>query len=174
MIDEDPAPGGRGTALSARHFWDLLSGGCRERGVGSDPWVSRPHRVRPGHEEQTVKYMLLIWNRPGFVEELSEQERVALFGEVDEIMKELTESGELIGGQALADPSQTRTIRLGGGHPEVVDGPFMESKEQFAGYVAVDCDTPERAVEIARRWPDVRYGGVMEVRPIMDEAGTEM
>lgn len=121
-----------------------------------------------------MKYMLLIWNRPGFVDELSEQERVALFGEVDEIMKELSESGELIGGQALADPSQSRTVRLAGGHPEVVDGPFMESKEQFAGYLAVDCDTPERAAEIARRWPDVRYGGALEIRPIMDEAGTEM
>ncbi|MFC4020842.1 YciI family protein [Micromonospora sp. GCM10011542] len=118
--------------------------------------------------------MLLIWNRPGFVEELTERERVALFGEVDEIMKELTESGELVGGQALADPSQTRTVRLAGGHPEVVDGPFMESKEQFAGYLTVDCDSPQRAAEIAARWPDVRYGGVLEVRPIMDEAGTEM
>ncbi|RKN23900.1 YciI family protein [Micromonospora musae] len=121
-----------------------------------------------------MKYMLLIWNRPGFVEELSEQDRVALFGEVDEIMKELSESGELIGGQALADPSQSRTVRLAGGHPEVVDGPFLESKEQFAGYLAVDCDTPERAAEIAQRWPDVRYGGVMEIRAIMDEAGPEM
>lgn len=121
-----------------------------------------------------MKYMLLIWNRPGFTEGLTEEDRTALFGEVDEIMKELTESGELIGGQALADPSQTQTVRLAGGHPEIVDGPFMESKEQFAGYLAVECDSPQRAAEIAARWPDVRYGGAMEVRPIMDEAGTEM
>ena len=39
-----------------------------------------------------MKYMLLIYNRPGFVEELSEREREELFGEVDTIMKELTES----------------------------------------------------------------------------------
>ncbi|WP_231933715.1 YciI family protein [Micromonospora coxensis] len=119
--------------------------------------------------------MLLIWNRPGFVEALSEQERTALFGEVDEIMKELTESGELVGGQALADPSRTRTVQRRGEHPEVTDGPFLESKEQFAGYLMVDCDSEERAVEIASRWPDVRLGlGVLEVRPVMDDAGTEM
>ena len=122
-----------------------------------------------------MKYMLLIWNRPGFVEELSEQERNAIFGEVDEIMKELTASGELVGGQALADPSQTRTVRAVGGRAEITDGPFMESKEQFAGYLMVDCESPERAAEIAANWPDVRRGvGVLEVRPIMDEAGTEM
>ncbi|MCM0675757.1 YciI family protein [Micromonospora phytophila] len=122
-----------------------------------------------------MKYMLLIWNRPGFVEELSEQERAALFGEVDEIMKELTESGELVGGAALADPSQARTVRLSGDRPEVTDGPFLESKEQFAGYLTVDCDSPQRAAEIAARWPDVRRGfGALEVRQLMDDAGTEM
>ncbi|RZU73005.1 hypothetical protein EV384_1396 [Micromonospora kangleipakensis] len=122
-----------------------------------------------------MKYMLLIWNRPGFLEELSEQERNAIFGEVDVIMKELTESGELVGGQALADPSQTRTVRSVGGRAEITDGPFMESKEQFAGYLMVDCESPERAAEIAASWPDVRRGvGVLEVRPVMDEAGTEM
>ena len=121
-----------------------------------------------------MKYMLLIWNRPGFTEGLTEEDRTALFGEVDEIMKELEGTGELVGGQALANPSQTLTVQLVDGRPEVVDGPFMESKEQFAGYLTVDCDSPQRAAEIAARWPDVRHGGAMEVRAIMDEAGTEM
>jgi hypothetical protein len=40
--------------------------------------------------------------------------------------------------------------------------------------VTVDCDSLEGAVEIAARWPDVRLGGAMEVRAIMDESGTEM
>jgi hypothetical protein len=119
--------------------------------------------------------MLLIHNRPGFVEELTEAEREALFGEVDALMKELTESGELVGGNALADPSGTKTVRAGkDGRPAVTDGPFLEAKEHFAGYIMVDCESAERAVEIAARWPDVRHGGHMEVRAIMHEAGTEM
>ncbi|MEU0152651.1 MULTISPECIES: YciI family protein [Micromonospora] len=119
--------------------------------------------------------MLLIWNRPGFVEELSEEERNAIFSDVDVIMKELTESGELVGGEALAHPSQTRTVRPGAGGAEITDGPFVESKEQFAGYLMVDCETPERAAEIAASWPDVARGvGVLEVRAVMEQAGTEM
>jgi hypothetical protein len=121
-----------------------------------------------------MKYMLLIYNNPAFMSELSEQERTDLFAEVDTIMKELTESGELVGGDALADPSTTKTIRLRGGQPAVTDGPFMESKEQFAGNLVVDCASEERAVEIASRWPDVRLGGAMEVRAYMHESGTEM
>jgi len=38
----------------------------------------------------------------------------------------------------------------------------------------VDCDSIERATEIAARWPDLRHGGSMEVRPILDNSGTEM
>ncbi|MFI0372842.1 YciI family protein [Actinomadura sp. 1N219] len=118
--------------------------------------------------------MLLIFNRPGFVEELTEQERDALFAEVDGLMQELSESGEWVAGEALADASTTKTVTAKGGQPAVTDGPFLEAKEHFAGYLTVDCESEERAVEIAKRWPDVRFGGRMEVRAIMDESGTEM
>ncbi|MWA06976.1 YciI family protein [Actinomadura sp. LD22] len=121
-----------------------------------------------------MKYMLLIFNRPGFVEELTEQERQELFGQVDEIMKEITERGELVVTEALADPSTTRVVREKDGLPAVTDGPFLEAKEHLAGYVTVDCESLERAVEIASRWPDVRFGGRMEVRPVMHHAGNEM
>ena len=112
-----------------------------------------------------MKYMLLIFNRPGFVEELTEQERQELFGEVDEIMKEITERGELVVTEALADPSTTRVVRQKDGLPAVTDGPFLEAKEHLAGYLTVDCDSLERAVEIASRWPDVRFGGRMSWHP---------
>jgi hypothetical protein len=39
---------------------------------------------------------------------------------------------------------------------------------------AADCDSLERAMEIARRWPDVRFGGAIEVRALMHEGGAEM
>lgn len=120
-----------------------------------------------------MKYMLLIYNRPGFAEELSPAERDELFGEVDTIMKELTDSGELLGGEALADPSRTKTVRVRDGVPAVTDGPYIEAKEQFAGYLMVDCQSEERAVEIAARWPDAR-SWAMEVRPLMHQSGTEM
>ena len=121
-----------------------------------------------------MKYMLMIYNRPGFVESLTDEEREYVFGEVDSIMAKLTESGELVGGQALADASNGRTVRLSGGQVAVTDGPYLEGKEQFVGYVAVDCESLERATEIAQSWPDIKLGGVMEVRAIMDEAGSEM
>lgn len=112
-----------------------------------------------------MKYMVLIYNRPGFVQDLTETERNELFGEVDAIIKELTASGELLGTEALADPSTTRTVRVRDGVPAVTDGPFIEAKEQFAGYLLLDCANLERAIDVAARWPDAKRFA-MEVREV--------
>ncbi|MCW2883217.1 MAG: hypothetical protein QOE54_2058 [Streptosporangiaceae bacterium] len=119
-----------------------------------------------------MKYMLLIYNNPATYQGWSEAERDELFGEVDVIMKELTASGELVGGEALADASSTKTVRVRDGVPETTDGPYAEAKEQLAGYLMVDCASPERAAEIAARWPDARYFA-MEVRPVIETAPPE-
>lgn len=120
-----------------------------------------------------MKYILLIYNNPVAMAAMSPADRDKMFADVDEIMKELTAAGEMVGGQALADPSQTKTVRVRPGVPAVTDGPFMEAKEHLAGYLIVETETVERAVEIAQRWPDAKFGA-MEVRPIMDTAGVEM
>ncbi|MBP2703841.1 YciI family protein [Microbispora sp. RL4-1S] len=119
-----------------------------------------------------MKYMLLIHNNPQYIAAMSQAEQQALFGRVESIMKELERTGELVGGAALADPSETRTVKVRGGVPAVTDGPFIEAKEQFAGYLTVDVESPERAVEIAASWPDAEYAA-MEVRALVHESGAE-
>ncbi|WP_239127327.1 YciI family protein [Asanoa siamensis] len=108
--------------------------------------------------------MLLIYNNPAVIEAMSQDERTGLFAQVDEIMAELTASGELIRGEALSGAA--KTVRLRGGVAATTDGPFVEAKEQFAGYLAVDVASEDRALEIAARWPDAAWGG-MEVRQIL-------
>jgi hypothetical protein len=115
-----------------------------------------------------MKYMLLIYNNPATYEAWTEDERSALFGDVDALMAELTESGELLGGEALLDAALAKTVRVRDGVPAVTDGPFVEAKEQFAGYLAVDCVSIDRAVEIAARWPDAKHFA-MEVRPMVEQ-----
>ena len=120
-----------------------------------------------------MRYMLLIYNNPATYEAFSEQERDELFGEVGRIMDELTESGEWVGGEGLADASTARTVRVRGDVPAVTDGPFVEAKEQLAGYCIVDCETIDRAVEIAASWPGAEDSG-MEVRTLMSGGQPEM
>jgi hypothetical protein len=126
-----------------------------------------------------VKYLLLIysnpkvWGHPMFLhqdEELTDDERARRLKQFGELMDEINDTGELITAGGLAAPSTGRFVQL---TEEPTDGPFSEAKEQLAGFFLVDCDSIERATELASRFPDARQGGV-EVRPIMDEAGMEM
>lgn len=119
-----------------------------------------------------MKYMLLIYSNEKS-REWVEREGDAIFKQVDEIMAELKKSGELVGGMALADPINSKSIRPQGGTPVVTDGPFLEAKEYLAGYLTVDVESAERATEIAARWPDARFCG-MEVRPVIHDSGAEM
>jgi hypothetical protein len=120
-----------------------------------------------------VKYILLIYQNPESFHALPEDELNRLMGEVDTIMQELTQSGEWVGGGALSHPSNTKTVKVRDGKPVVTDGPYLESKEHLVGYSIFECDSLERATEIAARWPDARYWAV-ELRPLMHLAGTEM
>jgi hypothetical protein len=120
-----------------------------------------------------MKYMLLIYNNPATYQAFSEEERNELFGTVGRIVNELTDSGEWIGGEGLADASTAKTVRVRGDVPAVTDGPFVEAKEQLAGYCIVDCETIDRAVEIAASWPDAKHFA-MEVRALMSGAEPEM
>ncbi|MBO2451575.1 YciI family protein [Actinomadura barringtoniae] len=131
-----------------------------------------------------MKYLILVygnpenWEHPMFLRNpeflaLPEEERAELTRQAEDLHKEITESGELLVGAALADPVTATTFRGSGGLPVATDGPYLEAKEQLAGYFVVDCESPERAAEIASRFPDARLAAV-EVRPIMDMSGQEM
>jgi hypothetical protein len=121
-----------------------------------------------------VKYVALVYNNPGAFEALSPSDRDALMREADAYLEEFSKTGELLdGGLALADAFTGRTVRVRNGVPAVTDGPFAEAKEQLAGFYLLDVESIERATEIVSHDPAARFWAV-EVRPVMDEAGTEM
>ncbi|WP_155372836.1 YciI family protein [Catellatospora vulcania] len=128
-----------------------------------------------------MKYVVLIYNNPStwqhpmFLQSgpLSEQERAERASEFQTLLKELTETGELVDSAALGDPAHSIALRMREGVLAATDGPFADVKEHLAGYFVLDCATPERALELARRFPDVRAGGV-ELRPVVDPSELRM
>jgi hypothetical protein len=83
----------------------------------------------------------------------------------EELLTELTTSGELVGAQALADPASARSYGWSPAGSLATDGPYAESKEQLAGFFLIDCASRERAEQIAARF--AQPGGVIELRPTM-------
>jgi hypothetical protein len=60
----------------------------------------------------------------------------------------LEETGEFVDAQALA-PEGAWVRYDGEGRPPVTDGPFAETKDLIAGWMVIDVDSYERAVELA-------------------------
>lgn len=107
----------------------------------------------------------------------SEQELQAMYTYMGAINDDLSETGELIDGQGLAEPAQTRLVALGkDGKAVITDGPYGETKELMAGYWVLECASLERVTEIAERvtrcpCPEGVTDYPVVIRPILDGAG---
>jgi hypothetical protein len=88
--------------------------------------------------------------------------------------RDLAQAGELVDTRGLTAPVHARRIRLRDGVPVTTDGPYAESEEVLAGYWVVDCESFDRATQIAARLgqcpgPDQnRSRAVIDVRPIAE------
>ncbi|TPG15957.1 YciI family protein [Pedococcus bigeumensis] len=124
-----------------------------------------------------MKYVILIhsnpqpWGHPtsDFLAEhqaLPEQERKALEADFETVLKDLSERGELVGGQALGDPADARLIHYEGGRRKVTDGPYAETVEHFAGFFLIDVASQDRAEEVALKFAGP--GETVELRPVAE------
>ena len=89
----------------------------------------------------------------------------------------LAESGEYVDSQALAP--EGRFVRYdGAGRPPVTDGPFAETKDLIAGWMVIDVESYERAVELAGELSAAPGAGGepihewLEVRPFLGASHT--
>jgi hypothetical protein len=117
--------------------------------------------------------MLLIYGNEETWRSFPEDELQTVIAGTDALHAELRESGEFIGAWGVGDQVQAKTVRVRDGAPVVTDGPYIEAKEYLGSFDIIDCESLERALEIAARVPYARYGEV-EVRPLLHEAGEEM
>ncbi|MBX3314078.1 MAG: hypothetical protein KF906_07140 [Actinobacteria bacterium] len=93
---------------------------------------------------------------------------------MDDFAERLKVTGEFVDAQALAaDGLWVRSD--GAGKPAVTDGPFAETKDLIAGWMVVDVDSRERAIELAAELSAAPGAGGapveewLEVRPFMTE-----
>ncbi|GAA2815997.1 YciI family protein [Nonomuraea rubra] len=100
-------------------------------------------------------------------EELSAHERY-----MREFAARLQSTGEFVSSQALS-PEGTFVRGDGEGRPPVTDGPFAETKDLIAGWMIIDVETYERALEVAAELSAAPGAGGkpihewLEVRPFM-------
>jgi hypothetical protein len=89
----------------------------------------------------------------------------------------LRSTGEYVDGQAL-QPEGAWVRYDGEGRPPVTDGPFAETKDLIAGWMIIDVESYDRAVELAGELSGAPGAGGepihewLEVRPFMAEPPT--
>jgi hypothetical protein len=82
-----------------------------------------------------------------------------------ELQADTARRGELHAVAQLEESRDARTVRRAGGAHEIVDGPFLETKEWLVGFYLLDCASEKEAVERAKViCADDEH--VIEVRPV--------
>jgi hypothetical protein len=115
-----------------------------------------------------MRYMLLIIGDESRYSEMSEEEGKAQLERWSEYTKELVDAGAFVAGDGLQTSTSATTLRVQDGERILTDGPFAETKEQIGGYYTIDCKDLDAAIDWAAKLPSAAYGGVTEIRPVMD------
>jgi len=118
-----------------------------------------------------MKYMLLIHQGstptprdPEAWARLPEEEKQAIPADY----RAVTETSGVTPGQWLDEPETATTVRVENGQTLTTDGPFVAVKEALGGYLFLEADDIDAAIEVAARIPAARLGGAIEVRPIVE------
>jgi hypothetical protein len=108
-----------------------------------------------------MKYMLLIY-----------EDDAARVANMDDWMphcsayaQAMQKAGIYVTGDRLRAASTTTSVRVTNGKTQVVDGPYVEAKEQLAGFHIIDVPDLDTALAWAARCPSASRG-VVEVRPV--------
>jgi hypothetical protein len=118
-----------------------------------------------------MKYLLLIYqgdtptpNDPEAWGKLSEDEQKAVYAAYGEI----NQNPGVTPGVGMQSPETATTVRVTDGQTLTTDGPFPEIKEAIGGYLILEADDLDAAIELAARIPAASMGGAIEVRPVME------
>jgi hypothetical protein len=117
-----------------------------------------------------MKFMVALITDGTVTSDMSPEDMQEMGEKMSAFMEEIGAANALLHTDALGPAAEARTLRYGDeGKPVVTDGPFAESKEQIAGYMVLECEDLDEAMDWALKMP--APGGAVEVRPIAEHPG---
>jgi hypothetical protein len=113
-----------------------------------------------------MRFILMLYqDEAGFWFQLTEAERKDWIRAYEAYTGALERAGVLDAMNRFEPYYTAKTVRLANGKPQVLDGPYADSKEQLGGYFVINVPDLEAAIGWAARCPAARHG-VVEVRPL--------
>ena len=112
-----------------------------------------------------MQYLLLLYSDEAGWSKMTQAEQERGVAAYQAFSEALSQAGALKGSNRLQPTSSATTVRVADGKSQVLDGPFVDSKEQLGGYYLIDVPDLDVAISWAARCPGASHG-VVEVRPI--------
>jgi hypothetical protein len=113
-----------------------------------------------------MRYMILIYSEEIELGRRESRAHRRNHGRLHAYTDKLRAAGVYVAGDELNVVATAKSIR-GAGGSQVVDGPFVDTKEALGGYYLIDCATEDEALKWAKQCPVTMHGGGVELRPIM-------
>ena len=110
-----------------------------------------------------MRYMMIIHHDEDALAKADQGRLWKEYAAFNEALKKVGQPG-----QGLQPSSAATTVRVSGGKTAVLDGPYADTKEQFAGFYTVDVPDLDQAIAWAARCPSAQYGSV-EIRPLREQ-----
>ena len=117
-----------------------------------------------------MKYLILVHHDEEAFEKISETKRKELLVESVRLTHQLHNNRRYVHASPLHPAATAIIVRVREGKQFVTDGPFVETREQLAGYFLIEARDLNEAIGIAARVPGARIGTV-EVRPLREIQG---
>ena len=114
-----------------------------------------------------MKYMLLVYDDEVVFDKIAKEEQQEILAESVRLTYELHANTQYLSASPLEPAASAAVVRVRQGKPFVTDGPFVETREQIAGYFLIHAKDRDEAIGIAARVPCARIGTV-EVRPLIE------
>ena len=112
-----------------------------------------------------MQYVMLIYLDDQRWSALSTDERNQVHQDCGAWHDALVKSGHSRSCAGLQPPSTATTLREAGGQTVITDGPFAETKEFLGGFEILECANLDEAIAFAKRFPALRAGAAVELRP---------
>jgi hypothetical protein len=114
-----------------------------------------------------MKYLCMVLVDEKKLNGMSEKEAQELDDESLAFDDTLRKKGQLLAAQALESVSTATIVRVRGGKVSVTDGPFAETNEQVGGFLLIEAQDLNEAIQLAAKVPAIRLGAI-EVRPVKE------
>lgn len=111
-----------------------------------------------------MQYVMLIYQGENWAR-VPNEEKNRVHAACGAWHEQLVKSGHSRAAYGLQPASTARTLRASAEKITLTDGPFAETKEVLGGFEILECCDLDEAIALAKKFPALRSGCVVEIRP---------